>query len=100
MSIYCIRHKQTRALLSQYFRGASYWNGEDDGKFAPRIFSLRGAKSFVSQWALGEHRNTVLESNDPIIGYDCEYVHEVKDVGRKRGDLEIVPVTLIVGEPI
>jgi len=54
----------------------------------------------VIQWAFGEHRNTVHETDNPITGYDCWVDHKITDKGRKRTDLEIIPVTLTFGEPL
>jgi len=100
VTLYAIRHKATGNYLSQYRRGTSYWNGEPDERNAPRLLNLRGAKSLVIQWAYGEHRNTVHETANPITGYDCWVDHEIIDKGRKRTDLEIIPVTLTFGEPL
>lgn len=97
--IYAIRHKETGNYLSQYWKGGSYWNGENDGKEAHRIFTLRAAKSFVSQWAMGEHKQTY-EEYDTLEGRDGRSYHFIKDVGRKRTDLEIIPITISYGEPV
>lgn len=91
MKFYAIRHRQTGNYLPMEWKGTSYWEGEA-GK-APRLLSLRAAKSLITQWALGQHRNVIHYSDTPL-GRDDWVEHEITPCGRSRSDLEIVEVTL------
>lgn len=101
--MFAIRHKASNTILDcRFARGGSYWNPTETNfkpDPRPRIFiSLRAAKSFISQWTAGEHKQTY--EYDPS-GWGSERsIHSVKDVGRSRSDLEIIPLTITFGDPL
>lgn len=91
MKLYAILHRKTGNYLPMEWKGTSYWEGEA-GK-APRLLSLRAAKSLVIQWARGQHRTITHYSATPL-GRDDWMEHKIIPRGRRRDDLEIVEVTL------
>lgn len=75
------RHKLSNTQMDPGFTGV------------PRLFTTRrGASIALTAWVKGHHSYCV--SHDWEGGYDDFYVG-VKDVGRKREDMEIVEVEIV-----
>lgn len=94
MELFAIRHRATQNFLcvdqTKNYRGTTFWNGEECGR-VPRLFiNERAAKNCITMWAKGEAHNKYEGGF-----YGDEWVGlEYKDIGRKREDLEIVPMLL------
>ena len=126
--LFIVRHKVTGLVLKD-FKGASHWDpegllmnwSEDEltrysqkdahashylqDPRPPRLFSTKkGAVNFISSWLRGRAK---LVSNDVYRGaggyMTDEPSHDLvieKVPGRRRDQLEIVPVILTFGEPM
>ena len=94
VEVYAVRHTRTGNFLSiersKAYRGATHWNGEETGK-VPRLFKRKtDVGCFITAWLKGTGYN--LYESGP---FGDEYLNVAyKDVGRKREDLEIVPMLL------
>lgn len=101
---YVIRHKATGELMPQMKRGRGYssWNPTSADKVyaitnVPRIiFGLRTAKRIVSLWNSIPNGNMSWAQNSDG-GH--QYL-DIKPDGRKKEDLEIVPIQIAFGEAL
>jgi len=96
---FVIRHKPTKSLLPARVR-ATHWDFDmPDGVFEPRLFNTeRAALNCATCWAQGTwERKTYTESDGwEHPSYTCQSEPRPTAVpGRKREDLEVVPVELM-----
>ncbi len=101
MTLYAIRHNATGNYLPQIMRGASHWIGAEQIE-QPRLFTKAGAVNFVASWVRGPVEKVYVgdEQGHEGFGHYPIYDFVPKDVGRKKSDLSIIPVTLTYGEPL
>lgn len=99
MRLFVIRHKETRKLMPEYKsgKGYSFWlydNVIDNQRPTPRILESRAkAEKVIIEWAKGIFvwRPQNLQ-DDP---YYLDQRRVMKDLGRSKDELEVVPVELL-----
>lgn len=95
-----VRHKATNALMPQN-RGHSWWEPVAGTSYIPRLFLSRRAAN-QSAWAWSRGRWTMKYEDSPSgdwFSKDVEFNVSFEPVeGRLRTDLEILPVTLLIGQ--
>lgn len=105
MKFFLVRHIATGELLPQFKgRGSTHWNPAapvsiiSKNRGVPKLFAEeRRAKSFIGHWARGAAR---IAKEGTVSGSRYqEYIVTENTDGRKREDLEVIPVVLIIGEP-
>lgn len=95
---YVIRHKESGEYLpSRMFRttnrGTSYWKYDSTPIYdpTPKLFrNFKAAATTVGVWVKGTGQRVTVKTD--IFGE--EYRMEYTDLGRKRTDLEIIPVRI------
>lgn len=99
MNLWAIRHKATGKLMPQLNgRGYSYWNPNTDTEpdtslGVPRLVKSKTiAKFIVGQWSQGIHKRTIIRYGE----YGENEIVDVFPDGRKKEDLEIVQVQLLI----
>ena len=95
---YIIRHKPTGRTLPARVRATHYEFDRLEGVLEPRLFkSERAAKNCATCWAQGAWHQEVVTEQDgwemPSYQYLAEPAPQLVE-GRKREDLEVVPVRL------
>lgn len=104
---YCIiRHKVSGELMPLFRKGRGYthWNPSNQKKLVvkdmgvPRLIKNREmARRVIRQWiAMPNAEYSEYTNSHGEDDYDIRFT----DDGRKKEDLEILPVTLIIGEVI
>jgi hypothetical protein len=104
MNFWVIRHKPTNNLLPARVPATKWDFTIPDGVYEPRLFrSERAAKNCATCWAQGAWGAQVETESDGWDGPSYTYLTEPMPVpvpGRKREDLEVVPVRLeFLGAP-
>ncbi len=97
---YVIRHKESGEYMPSKMyrttnRGHSFWlykdNADPPYDPTPRIFRSKNSASIaVTMWAKGISKRVVVDEDEFGLVYGVEY----RDCGRKRTDLEIIPVRI------
>lgn len=106
-SFFAIRHIPTGFFLPEpkgaMGRGGSWTEPTDPNKEDPRLFrSERSANSALTQWLRGKHKAIMGWDIDDCGGAIAEYQEGVDVIpvpGRKRDEMEIVPVYLTLTKP-
>ena len=98
---FVIRHIPTQLLLPARVP-ATIWEFDDNGMHEPRLFrTKRAAMNCATCWAQGTWaRESRTESNGWEYGPGYTYLAEAVPTavpGRKREDLEVLPVELVLG---
>lgn len=97
-TFYVIRHKPTQTLLPARVLSTRFDFNTPDGVFEPRLFKTeRAAKNCVTTWAQGVWRQELVTESDgwEYPSYDYLAAPAPSPVaGRKREDLEVIPVKL------
>lgn len=101
MNFWVIRHKPSGTLLPARLPATSYDFDRPEGTHEPRLFkSERAAKNCATCWSQGVWvRETVTETHGWEYAHlDFDYLAEQPEpqpvAGRKREDLEVLPVRL------
>ena len=99
---FVIRHKESQEFMpSRMFRtsnrGFSCWRSLKRATLRPnsRLFrTKKAAYNAIIAWARGEYVREIEESNSYYDLLETKDVSYYKDIGRKKSDLEIIPVYL------
>ena len=99
---FVIRHKESQEFMpTKMFRtsnrGFSCWRSLDEQPYdpTPRLFrTKKAAYNAIIAWARGEYVREIEESGGYFDLSETKDFSYYKDIGRKKSDLEIIPVHL------
>lgn len=101
MTYFVVRHKQTGNILPNR-AGSTFWDPQLAEPGLPRLFkSKAAARIWIQTWAKGTVRKVM--DSEWNFGSPYEYVARLEYDpvdGRSRDLMEIVPTTLVYGEPL
>ncbi len=100
MTLHIVKHVKTGITLptmpGRNGMGGSHWDPTEkdyDDSRPPRIFpTVKSAKSFISAWAQGRH---FVERSYNSYSGESDEIHRIKDMGRRRTELQAVPVRIV-----
>ncbi len=99
LNLYAIRHTSGN-YLSDKWPGSSFWEGEAY-KGTPKLFkSIGSAKGWRTQWLKGRLVKETYQSSYESF-YEDEVSYTYEEIPERRIEhIQIIPVTLVLGEPL